>query len=159
MTCYQPGRSKTLSGGVAMGFTFSLRMVGTKILVPRSWYQDLWGNRSLHDWGTALSANRNRYPFITVRTPQASLVGEFLGDTRENKEYLFAHQVWIAAGAAYLPKKENRRTNPKMLHLFGPWGIDRYNTNKTSEGFVICFSYSLGPCQQFGHGEFSFSNF
>ena len=24
-----------------MGFTFSLKMVGTKILVPRSWYQDL----------------------------------------------------------------------------------------------------------------------
>ena len=59
-----------------MGFTFSLKMVGTKILVPRSWYQDLWGNRSLHDGGTALSANPNRYPFFTVRTPQASLVGE-----------------------------------------------------------------------------------
>ena len=59
-----------------MGFTFSLKMVGTKILVPRSWYQDLWGNRSLHDGGTALSANPNRYPFVTVRTPQASLVGE-----------------------------------------------------------------------------------
>ena len=27
MTCYQPGRSKTLSGGVVMGFTFSLKMV------------------------------------------------------------------------------------------------------------------------------------
>ena len=24
-----------------MGFTFSLKMVGTKILVPGSWYQDL----------------------------------------------------------------------------------------------------------------------
>ena len=24
-----------------MGFTFSLKMVGTKILVPASWYQDL----------------------------------------------------------------------------------------------------------------------
>ena len=24
-----------------MGFTFSLKMVGTWILVPRSWYQDL----------------------------------------------------------------------------------------------------------------------
>ena len=24
-----------------MGFTFSLKMVDTKILVPRSWYQDL----------------------------------------------------------------------------------------------------------------------
>ena len=42
----------------------------------RSWYQDLWGNRSLHDGGTALSAASNRYPFVTVRTPQASLVGE-----------------------------------------------------------------------------------
>ena len=50
--------------------------LGTRILVPRSWYQDLWGNRSLHDGGTALSANPNRYPFVTVRTPQASLVGE-----------------------------------------------------------------------------------
>ena len=81
-----------------MGFTFSLKMVGTrilvpgswyqdlgtswyqdlgtKILVPRSWYQDLWGNRSLHDGGTALSLYPNRYPFVTVRTPQASLVGE-----------------------------------------------------------------------------------
>ena len=36
LTCYQPGRSKTLSGGVVMGFTFSLKMIGTKILVPRS---------------------------------------------------------------------------------------------------------------------------
>ena len=59
-----------------MGFTFSLKMVGAKILVPGSWYQDLWGNRSLHDGGTALSAARNRYPFVTPRTPQASLVGE-----------------------------------------------------------------------------------
>ena len=73
-----------------MGFTFSPKMVGTKILapaswyqdldtkilVPRSWYQDLWGNRSLHDGGTALSTNPNRYPLVTVRTPQASLVGE-----------------------------------------------------------------------------------
>ena len=87
-----------------MGFTCSLKMVGTKILVPRSWYQDLgtkilvprswyqdlgtkllvprswyqdlWGNRSQGDGGTALSANPNRYPFVTVRTPQASLVGE-----------------------------------------------------------------------------------
>ena len=50
--------------------------LGTKILIPRSWYQDLWGNRSLHDGGTALSTNPNRYPFVTVRTPQASLVGE-----------------------------------------------------------------------------------
>ena len=25
-----------------MGFTFSLKMVGTKILVPRSWYQGSW---------------------------------------------------------------------------------------------------------------------
>ena len=41
LACYQPGRSKTLSGGVVMGFTFSLKMVGTKILVPGSWYQDL----------------------------------------------------------------------------------------------------------------------
>ena len=31
-------------------------------LVPRSWYQDLWGNRSLGDRGTALSTNPNRYP-------------------------------------------------------------------------------------------------
>ena len=45
-------------------------------LVPRSWYQDLRGNRSLHDGGTALSAAPNRYPFFTVRTPQASLVGD-----------------------------------------------------------------------------------
>ena len=37
----------------------------TKILVPRSWYQDLWGNRSLHDGGTALSTATNRYPFVT----------------------------------------------------------------------------------------------
>ena len=59
-----------------MGFTLFLKMVGTKILVPRSWYQDLWGNRSLHDGGTALSANPNRYLFVIVRTPQASLVGE-----------------------------------------------------------------------------------
>ena len=29
-----------------MGFTFSLKMVGTKILVPGSWYQDL-GTRIL----------------------------------------------------------------------------------------------------------------
>ena len=50
--------------------------LGTKILVSGSWYQDLWGNRSLHDGGTALSQARNRYPFFTVRTPQASLVGE-----------------------------------------------------------------------------------
>ena len=41
LTCYQPARSKTLSGGVVMGFTFSLKMVGAKILVPGSWYQDL----------------------------------------------------------------------------------------------------------------------
>ena len=25
LTCYKPGRSKTLSGGVIMGFTFSLK--------------------------------------------------------------------------------------------------------------------------------------
>ena len=50
--------------------------LGTRILVPGSWYQDLWGNRSLHDGGTALSTAHNRYPFVTVRTPQASLVGE-----------------------------------------------------------------------------------
>ena len=41
LTCYQPDSLKTLSGGVVMGFTFSLKMVGTKILVPASWYQDL----------------------------------------------------------------------------------------------------------------------
>ena len=134
MTFYKPGRSKTLSGGVVMGFTFSLKMVmgrwsvegGRKVVlgpqncfywgaaapqtprsswgassppdplagglqppVPpciprgsasralrRSWYQDLWGNRSLHDGGTALSLACNRCPFFTVRTPQASLVGE-----------------------------------------------------------------------------------
>ena len=34
------------------------------------------GNRSQGDGGTALSTARNRYPFFTVRTPQASLVGE-----------------------------------------------------------------------------------
>ena len=50
--------------------------LGTKILVPRSWYQDLRGNRSLGDGGTALSLACNRYPFFTVRTLQASLVGE-----------------------------------------------------------------------------------
>ena len=50
--------------------------LGSKILVPRSWYQDLWGNRSQGDGGTALSHHPNRYPFATVRTPQASLVGE-----------------------------------------------------------------------------------
>ena len=35
LTSYQPDSLKTLSGGVVMGFTFSLKMV------PRSWYQDL----------------------------------------------------------------------------------------------------------------------
>ena len=34
------------------------------------------GNRSEGDGGTALSHNPNRYPLVTVRTPQASLVGE-----------------------------------------------------------------------------------
>ena len=34
------------------------------------------GNRSLGDGGTALSTARKRYLFFTVRTPQASLVGE-----------------------------------------------------------------------------------
>ena len=34
------------------------------------------GNQSLGDGGTALATARNRYPFVTVRTPQASLVGE-----------------------------------------------------------------------------------
>ena len=34
------------------------------------------GNRSQGDGGTALPANPNRYPFFTVRTPQATLVGE-----------------------------------------------------------------------------------
>ena len=43
--------------------------LGTKILEPGSWYQNLWGNRSLHDGGTTLSANPNRYPFVTLRTP------------------------------------------------------------------------------------------
>ena len=37
-----------------MGFTFSLKMVGTKILVPGSWYQDLgtkiFGGTSLERW-------------------------------------------------------------------------------------------------------------
>ena len=58
MTCYQPGRSKTLSGGVVMGFTFSLKMVGTKILVPRSWYQDL---------GTRILVPRSWYPDLGTR--------------------------------------------------------------------------------------------
>ena len=44
------------------------------------WYQDLgtkfFGETVLGDGGTALSRNPNRYPFFTVRTPQASLVGE-----------------------------------------------------------------------------------
>ena len=40
-------------------------------LVPRS-----FGDPVLGDGGTALSAHPNRYPFFTVRTPQASLVGE-----------------------------------------------------------------------------------
>ena len=69
--------------------------LGTKILVPRSWYQDpgtkiLVPRSSYQDPGTkifggtgpwvmggiALSTARNRYPFFTVRTPQAGLVGE-----------------------------------------------------------------------------------
>ena len=47
-------------------------------LVPRCWYRHFWGNRSLHDGGTALSAAHNRYPFFTVRTPQAGLFGKNL---------------------------------------------------------------------------------
>ena len=39
--------------------------------VPRSLEEPVLG-----DGGTALSANPNRYPFFTVRTPQASLVWE-----------------------------------------------------------------------------------
>ena len=59
--------------------------MGTKILVPWSWYQDpgtkvlvprSLGEPVLHDGGTAPSAGTNRYPFWTVRTPQASLNGE-----------------------------------------------------------------------------------
>ena len=46
----------------------------TKILVPRS-----LGEPVLHDGGTALSTDPNSYPFFTVRTPQASLVGEKSG--------------------------------------------------------------------------------
>ena len=66
MTCYQPGRSKTLSGGVVMGFTFSLKMVGTKILVPGPWYQDL-GTKILvprswyQDLGTKILVPRSWY--------------------------------------------------------------------------------------------------
>ena len=90
-----------------MGFTFSLKMVGTKILVPGSWYQDLgtknlvpgswyqdlWGNRSLHDGGTALSKARNRYPFFTARTPQASLVGEKSSQFGPEK-----YEIWSEMG-------------------------------------------------------------
>ena len=65
--------------------------LGTKILVPGSWYQDLWGNRSLHDGGTALSHHPNRYPFVTVRTPQASLVGEKSSGTTD-----FGSHFWIS---------------------------------------------------------------
>ena len=48
------------------GFT-----VDSKILVPR-----YLGEPVLGDGGTSFSAYPNRYPFFTVRTPQASLVGE-----------------------------------------------------------------------------------
>ena len=44
---------------------------GTKIFVPRSLRETV-----LHEGGTALSTDPNRYPFFTVRTAQASLVGE-----------------------------------------------------------------------------------
>ena len=50
---------------------FTTKDLGTKILVTRS-----LGEPVLHDGGTAISAYPNRYPFFTVRTPQASLVGE-----------------------------------------------------------------------------------
>ena len=40
----------------------------------RAWAKSL-GEPVLHDGGTALSANPNRYPFFIVRTRQASLVG------------------------------------------------------------------------------------
>ena len=70
--------SDPLAGGLQppvppLGLSVDL---GTKILVPRSWYQDLWGTGP-RVMGTALSTTRNRYPFFTVRTPQAGLVGEF----------------------------------------------------------------------------------
>ena len=42
----------------------------------RAWAKPL-GEPVLHD-GTALSTNPNRHPFFTVRTRQASLVGEEL---------------------------------------------------------------------------------
>ena len=76
-------------------------------MVPRSWYQDLWGNRSLGDGGTALSAARNRYPFFTVRTPQASLVGEQIHICRmlsvHGKDYLKCLQM--GAGVFVGPTK------------------------------------------------------
>ena len=50
---------------------FTTKDPGTKIPVPRS-----LGEPVLHDGGTAPSTDPNRYPFFTVRTPQASLVGE-----------------------------------------------------------------------------------
>ena len=50
---------------------FTTKDPGTKILVPRS-----LGEPVLGDGGTTLSPDPNRYPFFTLRTPQASLLGE-----------------------------------------------------------------------------------
>ena len=47
------------------------KKIDTKILLPRS-----LGEPAQGDGGTALSRYPNRYAFLTVRTPQASLVGE-----------------------------------------------------------------------------------
>ena len=71
-----------LRGSASQALRFFLE---TKILVLRSWYQDLGtkilvprslGAQVLGDGGTAISTEPNRYPVFTVRTPQASLVGE-----------------------------------------------------------------------------------
>ena len=45
---------------------------------PRELNARRWGNQSLHDGGTALPPDPNRYPFFTVTTAQASLVVEQL---------------------------------------------------------------------------------
>ena len=86
-------------------------------LVPRSWYQDLWGNRSLHDGGTALSDNPNRYPFFTVRTPQASLVGEKLEVLIHgfwDVQIYEHHKIWTEI-ASHGPKWAHGKTGRSLL--------------------------------------------
>ena len=50
-----------------MGFTFSIKMVGTWILVPRSWYQDLGTKILVPDPGTKILVPGSWYQILVPR--------------------------------------------------------------------------------------------